>query len=175
MQYLYGYDLSFGPLYLVASDAGLTQAIFPWASASFPITGLSVATQYLELPPGMLWVETELLRRAAAELEEYFAGTRKTFDLPLDPIGTAFQKKVWQALLAIPYGETRSYQDVAEQVGKPRAYRAVGGANRNNPLPVFIPCHRVLGKDGALTGYGGPSPAGLAFKKKLLELEKSHR
>lgn len=102
------------------------------------------------------------------ELDEYFQGRRKTFDFPCHTQGTAFQEKVWAALREIPYGETRSYRDIAEAIGHPKAYRAVGMANNANPLFIIIPCHRVIGADGSLTGYGG----GLSMKKALLMLEK---
>lgn len=105
---------------------------------------------------------------AVAQLSEYFIGRRKTFDLPIDPQGTAFQKRVWQELLRIPYGETASYGDIAERIGNPKACRAVGMANRRNPIPIIIPCHRVIGRDGSLTGFGG----GLAVKERLLALER---
>lgn len=105
------------------------------------------------------------------ELDEYFEGKRKTFDIPLRTHGTAFQEKVWAALRAIPYGEVRSYKEVAEAIGHPRAYRAVGMANNANPIFIIVPCHRVIGSDGSLTGYGG----GLPMKKALLSLEKKHR
>ena len=101
------------------------------------------------------------------QLGEYFDGARRTFDLDLAPSGTAFQRQVLDALLTIPYGETRSYADVARQVGRPAAVRAVGAANGRNPLPIVIPCHRVIGRDGSLTGFGG----GLDAKRFLLELE----
>lgn len=104
------------------------------------------------------------------ELDEYFEGKRKTFDIPLRTHGTAFQEKVWAALRAIPYGEVRSYKEVAEAIGHPRAYRAVGMANNANPIFIIVPCHRVIGSDGSLTGYGG----GLPMKKALLSLEKKH-
>lgn len=104
------------------------------------------------------------------ELDEYFQGRRKTFDIPCRTHGTAFQEKVWAALREIPYGETRSYRDIAEAIGHPKAYRAVGMANNANPLFIIIPCHRVIGADGSLTGYGG----GLPMKKALLMLEKKH-
>lgn len=104
------------------------------------------------------------------ELDEYFQGRRKTFDFPCRTHGTAFQEKVWAALREIPYGETRSYRDIAEAIGHPKAYRAVGMANNANPLFIIIPCHRVIGADGSLTGYGG----GLPMKKALLMLEKKH-
>ena len=101
------------------------------------------------------------------QLKSYFAGERKAFDLPLVLEGTEFQKKVWTALQDIPYGETVSYKALAQRVGSPKAVRAVGAANGANPIPIIIPCHRVIGNDGSLTGFGG----GLPLKKRLLELE----
>ena len=101
------------------------------------------------------------------QLKSYFAGERKAFDLPLVLEGTEFQKKVWTALQDIPYGETVSYKVLAQRVGSPKAVRAVGAANGANPIPIIIPCHRVIGNDGRLTGFGG----GLPLKKRLLELE----
>lgn len=115
--------------------------------------------------------ETPLLKRAAEQLSEYFAGKRQAFELPLNPQGTVFQKRVWQALTEIPYGETRSYKEIAEQVGAPKGFRAVGGANNKNPIGIVIPCHRVIGANGALVGYA----YGLSTKIRLLELEKLHR
>ena len=111
--------------------------------------------------------ETPLLKEAAAQLQEYFDGRRAVFDLPLKPEGTEFRRAVWAALLKIPAGETASYGDIARAIGKPKASRAVGSANHNNPLPVFIPCHRVIGTGGKLVGYGG----GLDLKQRLLDLE----
>jgi len=108
---------------------------------------------------------------AKRQLDEYFAGARTEFELALKPSGTRFQLEVLEALRAIPYGETRSYRDIAQRVGRPRAVRAVGAANGRNPLPIVIPCHRVIGADGSLTGFGG----GLAAKTLLLELEARHR
>lgn len=105
------------------------------------------------------------------ELDEYFQGKRKNFDIPLRTHGTPFQEKVWAALRAIPYGETRSYKDIAEAIGHPKAYRAVGMANNANPIFIIVPCHRVIGADGSLTGYGG----GLPMKKALLSLERGNR
>lgn len=110
---------------------------------------------------------TALLSEAARQLEEYFAGRLSEFDLPLNPAGTPFQKKVWKALCDIPYGETRSYGDIARAVDSPKAFRAVGMANHCNPISIIIPCHRVIGSDGSLTGYGG----GLDKKIYLLQLE----
>lgn len=112
--------------------------------------------------------ETPLIKEAALQLTEYLDGRRKEFDLPLNPQGTEFQKKVWKALCDIPYGETRSYKQVAEAVGNPKAPRAVGMANNRNPIIIFIPCHRVIGANGSLVGYGG----GLDIKEKLLSIEK---
>lgn len=114
--------------------------------------------------------DTPLLQEAKRQLSEYFAGKRKQFDLPVRPQGTAFQQKVWGALRQIPYGETRSYGEVAAAVGNPKASRAVGGANHQNPIMIVIPCHRVIGADGSLTGFGG----GLWVKEYLLSLEKKH-
>jgi methylated-DNA-[protein]-cysteine S-methyltransferase len=99
-----------------------------------------------------------VLDRARAELDEYFAGRRTSFDFPLDPRGTAFQRTVWEALRAIPFGRTRSYGDLAAAIGRPKASRAVGAANGQNPIAIVIPCHRVIGADGSLTGYGGGMP-----------------
>lgn len=112
--------------------------------------------------------ETPLLKKAAYQLEEYFEGKRTTFDLPQNPSGTPFQKKVWQALREIPYGETRSYGEIAKAVGSPKGARAVGMACNKNPIFIVTPCHRVIGANGALVGFGG----GLELKKFLLELEQ---
>lgn len=114
--------------------------------------------------------ETPLITRTAEQIKEYLAGQRMHFDLPLKTEGTEFQRKVWQALLEIPYGETRSYQQIAASVGNIKACRAVGLANNRNPIAIIIPCHRVIGKNGSLTGYGG----GLEIKARLLELEKNN-
>ena len=122
-----------------------------------------------EIHQGEEEMETPFLRRAAGELREYFQGTRREFSIPMAPEGTEFQKKVWKALTAIPYGETRSYGEIAKIVGNDKASRAVGMANHNNPIPILIPCHRVIGKSGKLTGYAG----GLDKKTALLELERS--
>ncbi|MEG1826951.1 MAG: methylated-DNA--[protein]-cysteine S-methyltransferase [Gordonibacter sp.] len=111
---------------------------------------------------------TELTNRAANQLQEYFAGKRRSFDLPLAPAGTDFQKLVWRALEEIPYGQTRSYSDIAHAIGNPKACRAVGGANNKNPLPIVVPCHRVIGANGTLVGYGG----GTKIKTYLLNLER---
>lgn len=112
----------------------------------------------------------EVLAQAAAELDEYFAGKRKTFDVPLLFAGTAFRQAVWQELLRIPYGATASYREIAERIGNPKAVRAVAAANAANPMSLFVPCHRVIGSDRRLAGYGG----GLAVKAALLAMEQRY-
>lgn len=121
-------------------------------------------------PSNQIWYESEVLAEAGYQLWQYLTGERREFDLPLAPQGTDFQMQVWEALQQIPYGETCSYKDIAHKIGRPRAYRAVGQANHHNPIPIFIPCHRVIGNSNGLTGYGG----GLDLKVKLLDLEKSY-
>ena len=111
--------------------------------------------------------EPEAVRRAFAQIEEYLAGRRKSFDVPLHVEGTPFMRQVWSELCRIPYGETRSYKDIAVAIGRPGAMRAVGMANHRNPIALIIPCHRVIGADGKLVGFGG----GLDLKRFLLELE----
>lgn len=118
--------------------------------------------------PQAMWTESESATRPyVRELEEYFAGERRNFNFPLDLRGTEFQLKCWRALLEIPYGETRTYADIARAVGQPRGFRAVGLANNRNPIAIVVPCHRVIASDGTLCGYGG----GLDIKQKLLDLE----
>lgn len=114
--------------------------------------------------------ETPLHRKAAEQLREYFDGKLKVFDLPLAPVGTEFQMRCWDALLEVPYGETRSYGDIARAAGSPKGFRAVGMANNRNPIAMIIPCHRIIGSDGKLVGYGG----GLDIKVFLLELERKN-
>ncbi|QAT39228.1 methylated-DNA--[protein]-cysteine S-methyltransferase [Clostridium sp. JN-9] len=112
--------------------------------------------------------ETDLIKEAAQQLKEYLAGKRKSFNIPLMPEGTEFQKSVWEALQQIPYGKTCSYGEIAEKIGNPKACRAVGMANNKNPIGIFIPCHRVIGANGKLVGYAG----GLEMKEHLLAIEK---
>ena len=145
-----------GPLKLVAGEHGLRAVL--WAGD---------APRRVPLPPLREVPAHPLLDRAEAELHDYFAGGRTRFSLPLDFHGTAFQKRVWGLLLAIPYGETRSYGQLAAELGDPRASRAVGAANGRNPLSIIAPCHRVVGTNGRLTGFAG----GLEAKAKLLRLE----
>lgn len=115
-------------------------------------------------------MSTEILEKAEAQLGEYFLGQRSEFDIPVKEKGTEFQRRVWSALRKIPYGETRTYGEVAQMIGNPKACRAVGGANNRNPIMILTPCHRVIGADGSLVGFGG----GLDVKRYLLELEKKH-
>lgn len=115
--------------------------------------------------------ETNLLKKAVQQLSEYFDGTRKSFDLPLAPKGTDFQQKVWKALQAIPYGDTVSYKYIAEAINCPKGFQAVGMANNQNPIPIVIPCHRVIGATGKLVGYAG----GLNVKTQLLTIEGMYR
>lgn len=150
MRYIMRVDTPVGAMWLVEDGDALTGLRLPGEDA----------------PQGEE-KETPLLRKAASQLDEYFQGKRGVFDLPLKPEGTQFRRSVWAALLKIPAGKTVSYGDIARAIGKPNASRAVGSANHNNPLPVFIPCHRVIGSGGALVGYGG----GLDLKEKLLALE----
>lgn len=121
----------------------------------------------VKLGPMKQAMDNPILLRTAQQLQEYFAGTRNRFELELDFVGTDFQKKVWAALLTIPFGETRSYSQIAEQIGNPTAVRAVGAANGKNPISIVAPCHRVIGASGKLTGFAG----GLEAKELLLTLE----
>lgn len=121
-------------------------------------------------PQKALLQTTELLSMTTIQLDEYFQGKRTTFSLPFKLTGTPFQLAVWKELQNIPYGQTTSYKEIAQKINKPKAYRAVGMANNKNPLPIIIPCHRVIGSNGKLIGYAG----GLKLKNYLLELEKSH-
>ena len=115
---------------------------------------------------------SKIVSTCKEQLDRYFAGSLKKFSIPLEFVhGTDFQKKVWQALQSIPYGQTRSYQDIAMQIGNPKAVRAVGGANNKNPISIIVPCHRVIGKNGKLVGYAG----GVEKKEMLLELEKGKK
>ncbi|WP_232359898.1 methylated-DNA--[protein]-cysteine S-methyltransferase [Paraneptunicella aestuarii] len=136
------------------------------------ITGNEAAITHIDFVANKDFPETEtvVLKQAKAQLQEYFDGSRTEFDLPLSPKGTAFQQKVWEQLQTIPFGKTVSYQDIAKGIGNPRGTQAVGGANGKNPIAIVIPCHRVIGKNGTLTGYAG----GLDKKAWLLALEQKH-
>lgn len=150
--YTYFYDYSIGRIGITEKDGKIT----------------NVYITNKELPRDMQLTETPLLKEAARQLESYFAGELKEFSLPLEPSGTDFMRQVWSALCEIPFGKTATYGEIAQRIGRPKAARAVGLANNRNPIPIFIPCHRVIGADGSLTGYAG----GLDMKKKLLDLEK---
>lgn len=132
------------------------------------VTDLMFAGGIAEVPADTRILETPLISKTAAQLTEYLAGERRMFDVPLASEGTLFQRKVWETLSQIPYGETRSYAEIAKSIGQPKAFRAVGMANNKNPVAVIVPCHRVIGANGKLIGYAG----GLDIKQKLLELEK---
>jgi methylated-DNA-[protein]-cysteine S-methyltransferase len=149
-------DSPVGPLRLVASDKGLAAIL--WKDEDPRRVRLG---PLVEDPDNPFLLETE------RQLGAYFAGELKTFTVPLDFKGTEFQKSVWKALLTIPFGETRSYREIAQQIGKPTAFRAVGAANGRNPISIIAPCHRVIGSTGALTGFAG----GLATKERLLGME----
>ena len=150
-------DSPVGRLTLVATDAGIAAILWP------------------DDRPGRVRLELDaqddthpVLVEAERQLGEYFAGRRTTFAVPLDPSGTTFQRKVWRALMTIPYGQTRSYAQIARQIGHPDAVRAVGAANGRNPVSIITPCHRVIGANGNLTGFAG----GLQVKARLLDLER---
>ena len=159
MNYWY-LDTMIGPL-LIAGDQEALRSIY------FAVKGRPQKPE-----PG--WIESRqgVVAETAAQLREYFAGRRTEFDLPIETEGTAFQKRVWKGLQAIPYGETISYVELARRIGNPKAMRAVGSANGRNQIPIVIPCHRVIAADGTLGGFGG----GLDVKQRLLDLEsRGHR
>ena len=150
------YDSLAGPLVVAVSEKGLVALEFD--RGTFPSSPNKNLT----------WELSEKKTKPyTRELTEYFAGKRREFSFPLDLRGTPFQLSCWHALLKIPYGETRTYADIARSVGQPQAFRAVGMANNRNPIAIVVPCHRVIASDGTLCGYGG----GLDIKRKLLELE----
>ncbi len=146
-----------GPLLLLGNGEQLTALHLPESGRTPPID-----------PSWTAAADVGVLAEAARQLGEYFAAERNTFDLPLAAEGTDFQRRVWAALRTIPYGATASYGEIAEQIGSPKASRAVGLANGRNPISIVVPCHRVIGADGSLTGYGGGLPA----KRALLDLER---
>lgn len=151
MKNVYLYKTSIGNVVIGENGFGVTQICFGD-----------------RIPKDAEFIETPLLKKANEELQEYFSGKRKVFDLPLVIEGTEFQKMVWKALSEIPYGTTCSYKDIALKIGNEKASRAVGMANNKNPIPIIVPCHRVVGANGKLVGYAG----GLDVKQKLLEIEK---
>jgi methylated-DNA-[protein]-cysteine S-methyltransferase len=146
-----------GQLLLVGTDGVLEELHFANSPGQEKIFGDRLNYQYDEAG----------FTKVIQQLSEYFAGKRQVFDLKISPRGTAFQQSIWQELRKIPFGKTESYGEIARRVGSPKASRAVGMANSKNPIPIIVPCHRVIGKDGSLTGFGG----GLEVKKQLLKLE----
>lgn len=155
MNFASSYDTVLGKISIAETEGCISHVHF---GADMPVTGAALQ-------------ESPLLREAISQLQAYFAGQLRMFDLPLEPLGTPFQQSVWQALCAIPYGETRSYGAVAASIGNPKAARAVGLANNKNPIAIIIPCHRVIGADGRLVGYAG----GLGIKEHLLHLEARYK
>jgi methylated-DNA-[protein]-cysteine S-methyltransferase len=152
MKNIFFYQTDFGIIGIAGNENAVTNLYF----------------QGENTPEDAIVSETEILEEAGGQLRAYLTGQLKDFTLPLAPSGTEFMQRVWQSLRTIPYGETRSYQEIAQSVGNKKASRAVGLANNRNPIPIFIPCHRVIGANGKLIGYGG----GLELKARLLELEK---
>ncbi len=149
------YDSPIGKMLLVGKNGVLEELHFPRE------------TEQLQIP--LHWKEDlQAFEIPLRQLRQYFSGERQEFDLPIRPQGTPFQERVWEELIKIPYGKTASYGEIAQRINKPKACRAVGMANRKNPIPIIIPCHRVIGKDGSLTGFGG----GLSVKQQLLDLEQ---
>jgi methylated-DNA-[protein]-cysteine S-methyltransferase len=153
MKNFFFYDTDIGKITIAEEDGYITHVLF--GHENLPDSRVN---------------ETALLKDAHKQISEYLKGERRSFDLPLSPSGTEFQQRVWKALTGIPYGETVTYEDLARKVGNEKACRAVGMANNRNPISLIIPCHRVIGKNGKLTGYGG----GLGIKEYLLKLERGN-
>jgi methylated-DNA-[protein]-cysteine S-methyltransferase len=157
-------ETPWGPCVAAASSKGLVYLTLPGDSSEASLKALAKRSDVQ-----LAREENPLLKKTARQLREYFDGRRTTFDVPLDLLGTDFQKKVWRTLRTVEYGETVTYKDVAIKTGNPNASRAIGMANQKNPVPIIVPCHRVIGKDGAMVGYAG----GLPMKRRLLSLESS--
>jgi len=155
-------ETQFGTLLLASTEKGMKRIML---SGSNQLNQLRQ-----EFGKNQLRENKNFNENAAGQLRQYFQGKRKQFNLPLDLEGTDFQKQVLWAVQEVLYGTTQSYKEIAQKIGNPRAVRAVGNANRTNPLPIIIPCHRIIGSDGSMTGYGG----GIDLKRKLLEFEKRH-
>lgn len=149
-------------MHLAASSKGLCHVL--WPNKFFQVLEAWVKKHF---PKGTLIYNQDRLAPYVEQLEDYFRGQRQTFDIPLDLHGTDFQISVWQALLRIPYGTTKAYSEIAKEINRPKAVRAVGGAIGANPVSIVVPCHRVIGKDGTITGFGG----GLEMKEELLRIE----
>lgn len=159
MIYYWRYETPIGDLLAAEEDGAVIRLCMAREGGNFPEEQGEGAAQEKE---------TRVLKQVYQELTEYFQGRRRDFHTPVQLLGSSFQMDVWEALQRIPYGETRSYGQLAASIGKPRACRAVGGANHKNPVMILVPCHRVIGADGSLTGFGG----GLDVKQQLLELER---
>jgi methylated-DNA-[protein]-cysteine S-methyltransferase len=155
MKNIFYYETQIGRIGIAQNDEGITNVYIADKLSS----------------EGMEIKETPLIKETADQLKDYLSGKRLAFDLRLAPQGTDFQRKVWDELQKIPYGNTHSYKQLAEKIGKPTAARAVGMANNKNPILIIIPCHRIIGKDGSLVGYA----AGLNMKEQLLKMEKGHQ
>lgn len=155
MKSIYFYQTDIGKVAITADEKALTH----------------MCLNPLDIPQDAVLAETELIKEAGRQLQYYLSGRLKSFTLPLAPAGSEFMQQVWESLQTIPYGETWSYKELAQSIGNPLASRAVGMANHRNPIPIFIPCHRVIGSNGKLTGYRG----GLQIKAYLLDLEKQFR
>lgn len=151
---IYPYDTAIGRIYVADNGRAIAGVFLPGNA----------------VPAGIPQNETDVIKRAAVQITEYLSGRRREFDVKVEPEGTDFQKRVWAALRTIPYGHTCSYSHIAHIAGNPKACRAVGMANNRNPVSIIIPCHRVIGKSGALVGYGG----GLELKKCLLDIEAAN-
>jgi O-6-methylguanine DNA methyltransferase len=152
-----------GTVFVASSERGLCRI-------DFHITEKEFLTQLTKQILGKIVKDDGPNRKVLSQIRKYLEGKLKQFDCPLDVEGTAFQKRVWSALRKIPYGKTRSYADIARAIGHPKAFRAVGNANGSNPVPIIVPCHRVIESNGGLGGYG----SGIGIKKQLLEFERSH-
>ncbi|MGO4887608.1 methylated-DNA--[protein]-cysteine S-methyltransferase [Anaerobacillus sp. MEB173] len=159
-------DSPLGPLTIVSSSQGVCHIEFGSIEQTLPQLKGWLKKHFLKFE---LILNQEKSQPVITQLQEYFSGERYQFDLSLDLVGTPFQIRVWEALQKIDYGETRSYKQLAQDIGAPKAVRAIGGANNKNPIPIIIPCHRVIGSNGAMVGYGG----GLDKKEHLLEIEGS--
>ncbi|MDK9712065.1 methylated-DNA--[protein]-cysteine S-methyltransferase [Acidaminobacter sp.] len=157
----FSYTTRLGPVIIADNGAAITHLLIGDAAANFQ------SSENSRLTPPPILKETPLIREAHQQLEDYLSGARQTFDLPIAPTGTDFQKNVWSALRQIPYGTTQTYADIAKSIGSPSASRAVGTACGRNPILIITPCHRVIGTNGKLTGFA----AGLDVKTTLLQLE----
>ena len=162
----YNYESPFGNIIITTNGTEITEIKLKLNAPTEP-----TATPEPNTTPEPTAPPDTIIKEAAKQLDEYFKGKRKEFDLPINPQGTDFQRKVWEALKQIPYGETKTYKQIAQTINKPNACRAVGQANNKNPIWIIIPCHRVIGASGKLTGYGG----GLEMKQRLLEIEKGNK